>query len=166
MKYLLIISLFSLASCKKESLAPSSVNAQSTSAATISEKGKESFPMEYLAWNECTNEWVVVSLVIEYKFNYFVTKDDFHAKALYQIKNGSGAGVTSGNTYRLVGHTLDIEKQMNYQATDNETFRVTSKLTFINPNGKDWVSESIRIRKVQDDGTVTLDVEEENSYCR
>lgn len=129
-------------------------------------QGHESFPMEYLAFNECTNEWVVVSLVIEYKYNYFETKDDFHAKAVSQVKDGKGVGVTSGKTYKLVGHSLDVEKFMNYQTTENQTFRVTSKLTFINPGGKDWVTESVRIRRVADDGTIIIDTEEETSLCK
>lgn len=166
MKPLTFISilLIFLSSCQKETL--SSIHQQVSSDAKVSLKGQESLPLEFLAFNECTDEWVVVSLVIEYKFNYFVNKDDFHAKAVYQVKDGYGVGQTSGDIYKLVGQTLDVEKQMNYETTENQTFRIKSKLTFINPNGKDWVNESIRVRRILEDGTIVVDVEEENSYCR
>lgn len=164
MKKLFTISLIFLFACQKEVIQPS-LSSQVSSNAVVSEKGHESFPMEYLAWNECTHEWVRVSLVIEYRFNYFVTKDDFHANAHYQVKEGWGIGQTSGDTYKLVGQIIDVEKFKNYPTTENETFRVTSKLTFVN-KGNNWVTESVRLRKVEDDGTITLDVEEEKSYCR
>jgi len=165
MKQLFIIALSALLlSCQKEVLQPS-ITSQVASNAVLRAKGSEDLPIEYLLYNDCTAEWVVVEIVIAYKFNYFTTKDDFHANATYGIK-GIAIGQTSGNIYKLTGKTLDIEKFKNYQTTENQVFRVTTTLTFKTPDGQDWVTTGTRIRRILADGTIVTDIESQTAYCK
>lgn len=165
MKPLLPLLLIVLFACQKEVLPPTSINAQTSSDDRIS--GQQSFPLEFLIWDDCTNEWVLFSTVLEYKFNYFTNKTDFHANAHYQYKQGSGVGVTSGKYYKLIGQSVDVERFKDFATTQNESVRVTTKLRFATPGGgNDLVNESIRIRRILADGTVKVDVEDEKTYCK
>jgi hypothetical protein len=159
-KLFIFLSLATLVACQKETLTSASTSVDSNARF----QGSESFPMEFLAYDSCTAEWVVVGVVLEYKYNYFTTQDDFYGIACYSYKGGHGVGVTTGTEYRVKGRTATFERIMDYPDPTAHVVRVRSKLTFAT-KGADWIVEG-SYKMVSKDGEVTTLVETENSYCK
>jgi hypothetical protein len=162
-KLLPLFVVVCLIACRKDEL-PSSINSEVSNDSKL--HGRETFTLDYLTYNECTAEWVAVSGILEFKFNYFTTKNDFNAFNHYQFKNALGIGLSSGISYKLMSHTFDVDKLKNYTTTQQEYARISTKLTFRNPDGTDWISQSVTIRKVLADGSVVVNTQDITSYCK
>ncbi len=157
----LIPFLLLFAACQKETLEPPSAIVDS--AAHVN--GSESFPVEFITFDSCTNEDVVISAVLEYKYNIVQNKDDLFATACYSYKGGRGVGQTSGDEYKLIGRVFDITRVTDFDGANIYNVRIRSKLTFQTKGGINWVVEGT-YRLYSEGWVIKTLVEEENSFCK
>lgn len=161
MKPLTLIAILFLVSCTKTTLDSTSTSIDSS----VHLHGKEPFPVQFITFDSCNNEEVLISAVLEYKYNIQGTGDDLFATACYFYKDGRGVGLTSGNEYRMRSKTFTIERLTDAATANVYNVRIRSRLTFQTKAGQDWTVEGTYRLSAEKDIVKTI-IETQTSSCK
>ena len=122
-----------LLSCKKET-APASINAHVTSNSVNHDyNAKTYYTINVETYSECTQEYVHVTGTVELRYQATLKEDGaYHITAHDRNINIRGVGVTSGNSYKLLGN---FKSTWNYELKGG-VYKVTSKFILMTPGGR------------------------------
>lgn len=132
----LAIAMLAISSCTKEAVnrVEDNVSTQNAGAANRASKWvdvKETFTVQWSAWNQCTGEWVDFSGTGHYSLQGTINKNGFNFNVHYNASNVVGVGRTTGTIYRAMDSFNYHNKGsfVNGQAVFQQTgtIRYTSK---------------------------------------
>lgn len=165
MKYLFIVAIAAL-SCSKQNT--DSIYLQTSSNAVTQVRQTTVVPVDFLIFNDCTNEWVHFTGEMETKIHAVRNQDNLHGGDRQTYHNTVGVGQSSGNVYTLKSHSSSQANSVNSTTTEKDpfNFHITSRIVFSTKEGSDWVI-IFRAHVVKNaNDVVTVAYEDIEGFCK